>query len=633
MTEINADTWTTGLPAAAADAGPFRLGGEAHKELYCRTLLETFNPYKPAVIDWPKLDADARDRLVSLPIWDIAVRTEGKASRNVKSYARLVEKDQWLRTAVDLNAFEEARHKQVLANLVEAYGIKLQPEPEYRMPKDPEWAFMVTGYAECVDSFFAFGLFDLAKRSGFFPPDLVDTFEPVMHEEARHILFFVNWVAWRRRNLAWWKRPWFALRVAAVWAYLARERIGMARGLDGSDGSGETQLHLYRRASRGPGYFAAKLAGHLPGPGERPASWLPYDSRLVRPRFVPAMVRLASAVSRRRRRPDLDPLKRLLLIAAAIGLAAATGVIAYVGFGQITAALGVIGWRGLGVLITYSVAPLSALTLAWFVLERPWPWRRLGVYLWARLVRDASGELLPFSHLAGMVIGARAATSAGLPGPWALATTVVDVTTELIAQVGFTLFGLCLLADRLDKHAELSAPAVVGFALTLAAAVSLVALQRRGMTFVTRLVERVLPAAAAHAIETGGLLSDLHGRTGRLLLAILLHLGAWTLSATGVWLALHVAGLKVGLLDIIGLEALISALRSAAFIAPMGLGVQELGYAVLGPVFGLSVESAIALSLIKRARDLCVGLPVLAAWQIDEGRRLIARRPDDILGV
>jgi putative membrane protein len=326
-------------------------------------------------------------------------------------------------------------------------------------------------------------------------------------------------------------------------------------------------------------------------------------------------------------------LKRLLILAAAIGLAGATGVVAFIGFGQIAAALGVIGWRGLVILIAYSAVPLSVLTLAWFVLERPWPWRRLRIYLWARLVRDASGELLPFSHLAGFAIGARAAASAGLSGSWALATTVVDATTELIAQVGFTLFGLCLLADRLDKHAELGGPAMIGFALTLAAAVSLVALQRRGMTFVTRLVERVLPTAAAHAVETGGLLSDLHGRTGRILLAILLHLGAWTLSGSGVWLALRVAGLEVRLFDIIGLEALIAALRTTAFIAPMGLGVQEVGYAVLGPLFGLNVEAAVALSLIKRARDLCVGLPVLALWQIEEGRRLVRPGRDNALEI
>jgi hypothetical protein len=126
------------------DLGPIRLGSERHKILFSRMLLDTFNPYKPAVIDWPKLDADARDRLVGLPIWDIAVQTEGKASLNVRSYAATVA-DNLLREAIELNGFEEARHKTVSANLVAAYGIALAPEPDYVIPRDPEWAFMVTG--------------------------------------------------------------------------------------------------------------------------------------------------------------------------------------------------------------------------------------------------------------------------------------------------------------------------------------------------------------------------------------------------------------------------------------------------------------------------------------------------------
>jgi hypothetical protein len=220
---------------AADTPGPIVPGSEAHKNAFCRMLLDTHNPFKPSIIDWPVLDAAARNRLVGLPIWDIAVQTEGKARLRVLSYGEAIT-DPLLRRAIELDGFEEGRHKKVLAHLVQAYGIRLAPEPEYRQPRDPEWAFMVTGFSECIDSVFAFGLFALAKRSGFFPPALVDTFEPVMQEEGRHILFFVNWVAWHRRNLPLWRRPIFWAKILGVWAFLVWERIGLARGLDGAGG-------------------------------------------------------------------------------------------------------------------------------------------------------------------------------------------------------------------------------------------------------------------------------------------------------------------------------------------------------------------------------------------------------------
>ncbi|HUA54584.1 MAG TPA: hypothetical protein VMB81_20570, partial [Candidatus Sulfotelmatobacter sp.] len=147
--------WDGGEP------GPVRIGSEAHKRLFCRMLLETHNPYKPAVIRWPPLDPPARARLTGLPIWDIAVQTEGRASIRVETFAATVE-DPLLRQALDLDAGEEARHKRVLGHLVAAYGIALAPEPDYPPPRAREWAWLVTGYSECIDSFFAFGLFALA---------------------------------------------------------------------------------------------------------------------------------------------------------------------------------------------------------------------------------------------------------------------------------------------------------------------------------------------------------------------------------------------------------------------------------------------------------------------------------------
>jgi len=183
----------------------------------------------------------------------------------------------------------------VLSNLVAAYGIALAPEPPYPTPRDAEWAFMVTGFSECIDSVFAFGLFALARRSGFFPPALVETFEPIMQEEARHILFFVNWVAWHRRNLAWWRRPWFALRVLGVWAFLVWERIGIARGLDTEAGAAappDNNFTLTGSKALGAGDLsAAALIDVCLAENERRLSG--YDARLLRPRTVPGLLRFA----------------------------------------------------------------------------------------------------------------------------------------------------------------------------------------------------------------------------------------------------------------------------------------------------------------------------------------------------
>jgi hypothetical protein len=272
------------------DAGPIETGTHAHKTMFCEMLLATHNPYKPAVIEWPLLPPDQLRRITSLPIWDIAVQTEGRASIRVATYAATI-KDPLLREALTMDANEEARHKVVLSKLVQAYGIHLAPEPHYPPPADPARAWLLTGYSECVDSFFAFGLFEAARQSGFFPPELVETFEPVIQEEARHILFFANWVAWYRRSLPWHRRIGFRFRVIGIWITLIRERIGLARSMDTDSPSSDVNFPVNASDKIGITVTTGTLIDLCLTENERRMAG--YDARLLRPTSVPRLARLA----------------------------------------------------------------------------------------------------------------------------------------------------------------------------------------------------------------------------------------------------------------------------------------------------------------------------------------------------
>ena len=157
---------------------------------------------------------------------------------------------------------------------------------------------MLMGYSECVDSFFAFGLFELAKRSGFFPMSLVAMFEPVMQEECRHILFFTNWVRWHRRNLSLLRRAIFDVRRLSVFLRLILERIETARDVGGGD-----NFTMTGHESMGIEIDLAGLMKTCLEENERRMSC--YDERLLRPTFMPRMVRIARCFVRNRKNASI----------------------------------------------------------------------------------------------------------------------------------------------------------------------------------------------------------------------------------------------------------------------------------------------------------------------------------------
>jgi hypothetical protein len=281
-------TTPSSVSLSSSNQPPLRIGSEEHKRAFCGVLLDIFDPYKPSVLAWPTLSPDAQKRLTDLPFWDIAVETEGYASSRMQAMADTIT-DPLIKEALALNAFEEGRHKLVICNMLRFYGIPTAAENAYSAPKDPEWKFICTGYGECFDSFFAFGLFKMAKDSQFFPPELVDVFEPVIQEEARHIMFFVNWVAYMSANKAPLPRLWFRLRCLAALGMAALGRLSLAGTAD--QGKSDDNFVAAGGATLTVDLTPRKLLETALSEDKRRMDR--FDARLLRPQLMPFIARIA----------------------------------------------------------------------------------------------------------------------------------------------------------------------------------------------------------------------------------------------------------------------------------------------------------------------------------------------------
>jgi putative membrane protein len=317
--------------------------------------------------------------------------------------------------------------------------------------------------------------------------------------------------------------------------------------------------------------------------------------------------------------------KLRILVIAALGAALALYLIAFVGIGAVFLAAVAVGWVGFAILCIYTLVLSLILGMAWRALLAD-SGHSLWVLVWARMVRDAATEVLPFSQLGGIVFGARAAIINGVATAVAFASTAVDVTAELMAQIVFVVIGLGILsvsAPRTSLAGSLSSALQVGLAVAALACGVFLSLQRHSLWLTGKLATRVLRRAGAASAAVAASLNDIHRSPARIGLSGALHLAGWVASAVGTWLAFRLIGVRVGLLPVLAIESLISAARSIAVIVPNALGVQEAAYALLTPLFGVAAEFGLAISLLKRARDIALGVPILLIWHAAEGRRAL----------
>ena len=292
-----------------------KIGSQEHKELLCRMFIETHDPFKPTEIRWPDLDAENLARLKAMPIWNEATRTEAATAVKVQSLGD-TEKDPLLAKAISLQGYEEGRHAEVLQLLTRHYGIELASSAPPEVPTNPTRAFLRTGYGECMDSFFAFGLFRMGERAQYLPKAFVAIFDTIMQEEARHILFIVNWAAYLRAQRPLLARP--AFDAWRAWNVVA-QAIGRLKGAlemasAGKGKSKETKESAETVVDNSKAGFTMGAAASLFGDfslrtffelclAENERRLSQYDPRLLRPTMVPSVIRQVVKVLPRRSSP------------------------------------------------------------------------------------------------------------------------------------------------------------------------------------------------------------------------------------------------------------------------------------------------------------------------------------------
>jgi glycosyltransferase 2 family protein len=319
--------------------------------------------------------------------------------------------------------------------------------------------------------------------------------------------------------------------------------------------------------------------------------------------------------------------KTLSVALAIVGLLLGTLLIGWFGAGRVLTGVLSVGWGGFAIVLGWQLLLFVILGLAWDAIAPRREARRLWVFIWGRMVRDAAANCLPFSQLGGFVFGARAVTLHGIGWSMATASTVVDVTAEFLSELAFTGIGLGILVAR-APDSRLAVPVEVGLGLAVMAGLALVALQQGAAPLFARLGQRIAARRLTDAQERVDVLQAeltlIYGHTPRLAIGFAVHLLGWLCTGVSGWLTYHLLGVPIDFDDALAIEALLAAATAATFLVPVSAGIQEAGYAGLGAIFGVAPDLSLAVSLVRRARDLALGVPILLLWQVLEMRRLRA---------
>ena len=247
---------------------------------------------------------------------------------------------------------------------------------------------------------------------------------------------------------------------------------------------------------------------------------------------------------------------------------------------------------------------------------------------WARWLGESFSNLVPAAQVGGDILRTRLVVFRGASIPVATAAVLVDITVSVFIQTLFTLLGLSLLI-LVTGRTNLLGPSLAGAPVAIAAVAGFYFVQRFGLV---RLFGGIVSRCAKDPkwkslVGKGGevdqTLSKVSGRIRAVAACCAVTITSYVVGSGEDWVVLHALGVPAGFDKALILESVGQGVQSALCFIPGALGVREGGYLVVGSMLGISGDVALALALIRRVREIVIGVPGLIAWQLTEGRRIL----------
>ena len=302
------------------------------------------------------------------------------------------------------------------------------------------------------------------------------------------------------------------------------------------------------------------------------------------------------------------------------------GVLISQGLTAVFATLAVAGW-GLPIVALLHLIPLGLDAASIRVMFDTSKVRSsLRDAILARWVGESANSFLPAGPIGGPVVMSRYFAQRGMSMRDAAAGVTVSTTLQALAQIIFALMGVAMLGEHASRGSEhaVRTPLIIAGVVLAVCLTGFYLMQRRGlfgklMRTIKRFSgKRDWSAITSQADAIDLAVQDAYGRRGRVVASFSLSFVGWVIGTAEVYLILQLLQFPVSWGDALLLESLGQAIRAAGFAIPGSLGIQEGGFLLLAPLAGMRPETALALSLAKRAREVLLGVPGLLYLHLSE---------------